>query len=167
MKLFEASRPQYVQTRLQSGIKYPTQSLSISGKTSSTSTWKRHKLIKLFPQLPVLLWLHFTQPRHDNSLWPRGKHFPPLQYPFHLGVALNIRNSLVLMPSTKCNALAVMMAKKEKYGLLQHVDFQSWFHFFLTIFLLPWRQKLRNTSPSLTNFRTITLPVETQIYHHH
>lgn len=42
------------------------------------------------------------QPKHDNSLWLRGNIFPSLQYPLHLSVAFNIRNSLVLMPSTKC-----------------------------------------------------------------
>lgn len=43
----------------------------------------------------------FKQPNHDNSLWLRGKHSPPLQYPLHLSVALNIRNFIVLIPSTK------------------------------------------------------------------
>lgn len=69
------------------------------------------------------------------------------------------------------NTLAAKMTKKGKYGPLQHVDsvpipdirFHDIPHWSIRN---PKSAKVRNTSLSLTSFRTITLSTEKQIYHH-
>lgn len=83
------------------------------------------------------------------------------------------RRSLDTFGKIKKNpTLAAKMTKKGKYGPLQDVDnmpisdvrFHDIPHWSIRN---PRSVKVRNTSPSLTSFRTITLSAEKQIYHHH